>query len=144
MIKSFDLKDEKKLNEFYDEHSDDIGQGVMVNVEPGRVVFQIDKGVERRGILNGLRTAHGELLAKKLSREADKRYFMSELIKANGKLAQKQGGTGRQDELHNFISGLEKQIHDVEGELNLFEHQLRTNKEIYESIRGGKMDGSFL
>lgn len=144
MIKSFPLTKEKEINDFYESNADDIGQGVMANVMPGHILFQLDKGIERRGLLNGLRTAHGELLAKKLSREADRRFYTSELIRLNGKLALKGGGTGRQDELMGSIGQIEKQIRDIENEQALYEHQLRTNREIYNDIRAGKLDEQFL
>ena len=144
MIKSFLLSDENEINEFWEKNADGIQGGAMVNVEPGSVVFQIDGGTERRGLLNGLRTAHGELLAKKLSREADRRFYMAELIRMNGKISLKQGGSGRQDELMGAIAGIEKQIHDIEQEQSLYDHQLRTNREIYSDIKAGKMDDLFI
>jgi hypothetical protein len=143
--KLFSLKDEAKVNKFWAEHIDEIGDGgVMANVEPGYILFQLDNGIERRGLLNGLRKAHGDLLAKKLSREADKRFFTAELIKANGMLPKLGGGTGRHDEFMGKIHEIEKQIGDIEAECNLYDHQLRTNKELFEKIKKGEYDEQFI
>jgi len=143
--KYYKLTEEEKVNKFWAEHADEVSDGgVMANVEPGYILFQLDNGIERRGLLNGLRKAHGDLLAKKLSREADKRFFTAELIKANGMIPKIGGGTQRKDEFMAKIHEIEKQIGDIEAECNLYDHQLRTNKELFYDIKNGKMDSQFI
>ena len=145
MIKTFSLTEEAKINKYIAEHANELSaNGVLINVKPGECVIQTDNDIEKRSILQAVITAHGQLLSKKLSREADKRFFLSESIKINGAIGMKSGGSGRQDELISKRNEIEKQLNDIENELNLYEHQLKTNTELVNEIKAGKMDSMFV